>query len=114
MTHRLGHSGEPLLQASRGTNFRVARQPGLTAGGLFPRVKHPFKFTYISHHGVEVGLLAKVHFTHFLVVPAEGFFEPGTGREPKSSLFREFISRAALAKEVLLMLRNLLQQIEVP
>ena len=88
--------------------------PGITAGELFPRVKHSFKFPDASHHVVEVRFLAKVHFNDFLVVPADRFFEPGTRREPESSPFGKVITRTALAKEGLFMLRNLLQQTEVP
>jgi hypothetical protein len=80
---------------------------------LFSRVKHSFKFADVSHYRIEIGFLTKIHFSHFLVVPAEGLFELGAGCKPESSLLSEFISRTALPEKVLLMLHDLLQQIEI-
>jgi len=76
---------------------------------LFSRVKRLFKLADFGHYGVKIGFLTKVHFAHFLVVPAEGRFELGAGRKAESSLLSEFISRAALPEKVLLMLHDLLQ-----
>ena len=72
-----------------------------------------FKLADVVHDGIKFGFLAKVHFSHFLVVPAEGLFELGAGRKAESSLLSEFISRTALAEKVLLMLHDLLQQFEI-
>ena len=74
---------------------------------LFSLVKRHLKFADVSHYGIEIGFPAKVHFSHFLVVPAEDLFELGAGRKAKSSLLGEFISRTALAEKVLLMLHDL-------
>ena len=80
---------------------------------LFSRVKRFFKLADVGHHSVEVGFPAKVHFSHLLVVPVEGRFKLGAGRQAESSLFSEFISRAALPEKVLLMFHDLLQQIVI-
>ncbi len=76
---------------------------------LFSLVKRPFKLADVGHYGIEIGFLTKIHFPHFLVVPAEGLFELGARRKAESSLLREFISRAALPEKVLLMLHDLFQ-----
>ena len=80
---------------------------------LFSLVERFFKFADVGHDGIKIGFLTKVHFPHFLVVPAEGRFELGAGRKAESSFLREFISRPALAEKVLFMLHDLLQQIEI-
>jgi len=69
-----------------GIDVRVGRDPGITAGELFPRVKGAFEFAHLGHHGVEVGFLAKIHSPHFLVIPAEGLLEASTRREPRVTL----------------------------
>ena len=76
---------------------------------LLSLVKCPLKFADVSHYGIEIGFLTKIHFSHFLVVPAEGLFELGAGRKAESSLLSESISRAALPEKVLLMLHDLFQ-----
>jgi hypothetical protein len=83
------------------------------ASKLFSRVKRFFKLADVGHHGVEVGLPAKVHFSRFLVVPVKGLFELGAGRKAESSLLSELISRTPLPEKVLLMLHDLLQQMEI-
>ena len=81
---------------------------------LFSLVKRPLKFADVSHYGIEIGFLIKIHFPHFLIVSAEGLFELGAGRKAESSLLSEIIARAALPEKVLLMLHHhLLQQTEV-
>ncbi len=76
-------------------------------------VERFFKLADVGHDGIKIGFLAKVHFSHFLVVPAEGLFELGGWRKAESSLLSEFISRTALAEKVLLMFHDLLQQFEI-
>jgi hypothetical protein len=55
---------------------------------LFSRVKHSFKLADFSHYGIKIGFLTKIHFSHFLVVPAEGLFELVAGRKAETSLPR--------------------------
>ena len=88
----------------------IDKKPGCK---LTSFVKHLLKFADVGHDGIKIGFLAKVHFSHFPVVSAEGLFEPGAGCKAESSLLSEFISRTALPEKVLLMLHDLLQQMEV-